>query len=99
MNMRHLKDNSNLIAIGISTLVILGTFCIAWGSVQAQLVNLDKRVTFAEEMIRAHHEDTARHVDSQWKDNVTNQLQEIRRLITEHMANSIPRKEPLSDRH
>lgn len=77
------KPNLTFVSLIVSTALILGTFLVAWGSVENQVIELDRRMLVAETAITLHHEDLGRHVDQTWKDQITAQLTEIRRIMME----------------
>jgi hypothetical protein len=85
-------SNQNLLSVIISTFVLLLVFAAAWGDLRAQILNIDHRVTSLEMVVQDHNGDTSHHVDAAWKQDVMSRLAEIQRLITAHMAASIPRK-------
>ena len=85
------RPNQSLLSVIISTVVLLLAFVAAWGDLHAQIINIDHRVALLELAVKGHDEDIGRHVDPIWKAEITSRLSEIQRLITQHLADSIPK--------
>jgi hypothetical protein len=87
------RENATILSVAVSTVLILFTFAAAWGELRAEIRGIDGRMDQLEGVVRTHHDDTDRHVDGSFKQAVRDQLAEIRRLVMEHMAASIPRRD------
>lgn len=77
----------------VSAIIVLGALAVAWGRIETSISNiysnearLQTEIDVETATVRAHHEDTGRHVDQAWKAEVKSDLSSIRNLLIEHMS-------------
>lgn len=73
----------------LSMLVILAGLAVAWGTMETRIRLLEKRMDIMEAAVRSHHEDTARHVDTEFKEELRAKLESITQLIHQHIVQSL----------
>ncbi len=84
-----LRDNAGML---LSTLIVVAGIFIAWGRTSAQVVQLqadqiklEERIKSLESQVRSHHEDTERHVDSNFKQEVRDRFTAVEQLLHQHV--------------
>lgn len=83
---------SRHLGVVVSTVTILATLAAGWGRIETNMaalhrtdISLQDQVTRNTGLIREHHENTSVHTDRGWRQEIRQELSDIRNLLIQHM--------------